>query len=69
MRLKVGDIVVLWGVGIRRLVVDSRDEIVPASGDWTFDNNMCLRTVYRVAGNEFTNQWFTENQLSTVIPR
>ena len=27
MRLKVGDIVVLWEAGVRRLIVDSRDEI------------------------------------------
>ena len=30
MRLKVGDIAILWGAGVRRLVVDSRDEIVEA---------------------------------------
>jgi len=67
--VQVGDIVVLWGVGIRRLIVDSRDEIIPASGDWSRCRDLRLRTVYRVAGNEFSNQWFTENQLAPVIPR
>jgi len=65
MPLKVGDIVVLWGVGIRRLVVDSRDEIIPVAGPSPYR----LRTVYKLAGGDLSNDWYTENQLSSVIPR
>jgi hypothetical protein len=67
MRLKVGDIAILWGAGVRRLVVDSRDEIVSAP-DKHFSGYR-LRTVYRIAGKEYSNHWFTEEQLSASIPR
>jgi len=67
MRLKVGDIAILWGAGVRRLVVDSRDEIV-SEPDKRFSEYR-LRTVYRIAGKEYSNQWFTEEHLSASIPR
>ena len=67
MRLKVGDIAILWGTGIRRLVVDERDELVEAL-DKQFSEYR-LRTVYRLAGKEYSNQWFTEEHLSASIPR
>ena len=67
MRLKVGDIAILWGAGVRRLVVDERDELVEAP-DKQF-NEYRLRTVYRIAGKEYSNHWFTEEHLSASIPR
>ena len=67
MRLKVGDIVVLWEAGVRRLVVDSRDEIVSVSKNRPTEYK--LRTVYRIAGNEYSDHWFTERQISPIIPR
>jgi len=67
MRLKIGDIAILWGAGVRRLVVDSRDEIVSAPGKQFGEYQ--LRTVYRLAGKEYSNQWFTEEHLSASIPR
>ena len=67
MRLKVGDIAILWGAGVRRLVVDERDELVEAP-DKQF-NEYRLRTVYRIAGKEYSNSWFTNYQVSPIIPR
>tara|TARA_Y100000034_G_scaffold128733_1_gene183892 strand:+ start:789 stop:992 length:204 start_codon:yes stop_codon:yes gene_type:complete len=67
MRLKIGDIAILWGAGVRRLIVDSRDEIVPAP-DKHFSGYR-LRTVYRLAGKEYSNHWFPEEHLSASIPR
>jgi hypothetical protein len=67
MRLKVGDIAILWGAGVRRLVVDSRDEIVSAPEKRL--SGYRTRTVYRIAGKEYSNHWFTEEQLSASIPR
>ena len=67
MRLKIGDIAILWGAGVRRLIVDSRDEIVPAP-DKRFSGYR-LRTVYRLAGKEYSNDWFSEEHLSASIPR
>lgn len=69
MRLRTGDIATLWGAGIRRLVVDTRDEIVPLAESWSNGSGLRLRTVYRLAGSEYSNAWFTENQLSVAIPR
>jgi len=67
MKLKVGDIAILWGTGLRRLVVDSRDEIVSAPGENS--KGYHLRTVYRLAGKEYSNSWFTNYQVSPIIPR
>ena len=67
MRLKIGDIAILWGAGVRRLIVDSRDEIVPDTGKRF--SGYRLRTVYRLAGKEYSNHWFPEEHLSASIPR
>ena len=67
MRLKVGDIAILWGAGLQRLVVDSRDEIIYAPGKNS--KGYRLRTVYRIAGKEYSNSWFTDYQISPIIPR
>jgi len=67
--MKVGDIAILWSNGIRRLIVDSRDEIVPKSGNWSKTNTYHVRTVFRLAGDEYSNDWFTEGQISSIIPR
>jgi len=66
--MNVGDIVTLNQSGIRKLIVACRDEIVPRYGGW-FDSHappqeFRMRTVYRLAGKEYSNQWFTQQDLS-----
>jgi hypothetical protein len=69
--MKVGDIVAIWGSGTRRIVVSKRDEIVPFGGAWGADETgvFRMRTVYQLAGDEFKDRWFTEDQIVRVIPR
>lgn len=65
-KLEIGDIVVVWGTGIRRLVVDSRDEI---TSDGRGLEQYRMKTVYKVAGNEYSNVWFNESEIGVVNPR
>ena len=65
-KLEVGDIVVVWGTGIRRLVIDSRDEITSGSMG---PEQYRMRTVYKVAGREYNNVWFNESEVGVVNPR
>jgi hypothetical protein len=62
---RVGDIVVIWNTGDRRLIIDRRDEIVPCE----MHNNLVLKTVFRLAGNEYKHRWFDNSEISSVIPR
>jgi hypothetical protein len=64
----IGDIAVIWNTGDRRLIIDRRDEIVPVS-DRQFSSQYQMRTVYRLAGSEYTNRWFDNSEISSVIPR
>ena len=63
MRVFVGDIVELDG-GERKLVTESRDEIVPENG-WPMHSrdNFRMRTVYRVAGK---HDWYNSDDLMLV---
>ncbi len=61
---KIGDIVTLNQSGIRKLIVATRDEIVPRNGGWFGPLELRLRTVYRLAGDEYSDQWFSQQDLS-----
>ena len=67
--MKVGDIVTVNDSGIRKLIVDTRDEIVPRNGGWFGPLELPTRTVYRLAGNEYINEWFSQQDLSRWIKR
>ena len=67
--MKVGDIVTVNDSGIRKLIVDTRDEIVPRNGGWFGPFELHTRTVYRLAGNEYNNEWFAQQDLSRWIKR
>ena len=67
--MKVGDIVTVNENGIRRLIVESRDEIVPRNGGWFGPMDLHARTVYRLAGNEYSDRWFSQHDISTWIKR
>ena len=70
MKVKIGDIVTLTRQGIRRLVVDSRDEIVPCNNKWGIASNRYkMLTVYRLAGDEYKNRWFSASEVVSVIQR
>ena len=65
--MKVGDIVTVNDSGIRKLIVDTRDEIVPRNGGWFGPLELHMRTVYRLAGDEYNNEWFAQQDLSRWI--
>ena len=67
MRIKIGDIVMLNSPNIRKLIVDRRDEIVPANSNWRDTNHLKLRTVYRLAGDEYSDQWITDREIVSVV--
>tara|TARA_A100001515_G_scaffold134437_2_gene124489 strand:- start:3923 stop:4135 length:213 start_codon:yes stop_codon:yes gene_type:complete len=69
--MNVGDIVAIWGTGTKRVIVNKRDEIVPQHGDWgaTETGIFRMRTVYRLAGDECKERWYTEDQLALLSPR
>ncbi len=67
--METGDSVEI-GNGIRRLVVDSRDEIIPCSGGFGTKNGAYrLQTVYRLAGEEYSSEWFTREEVSLFSKR
>ncbi len=58
-----GDIVLLKENGIRRIIVDERDEIVQGEAD------LKLRIGYRVAGSEFQDRWFYNTEIENISPK
>ena len=64
---QIGDIVILWGSGVRKVVVDSRTEIVPRTGDWNDPCDLRARTVYRLAGMQ--DRWFSDRDIAILSPR
>ncbi len=62
-KANVGDIVLLKENGIRRIIVDERDEIIQN------DSNLKLRVGYRVAGTEFQDRWFYNTEIENISPK
>ena len=62
-RINIGDIVSLKENGVRRVVVDERDEI--------FQNKdvLKLRIAYRVAGPEYQDRWFYNGEIENISPK
>ena len=62
-KANVGDIVLLKENGIRRIIVDERDEIVQ------YDADLKLRVGYKVAGPEFQDRWFYNTEIENISPK
>lgn len=62
-RISIGDIVALKENGVRRVVVDERDEI--------FQNNddLRLRIAYKLAGLEYQDRWFHNGEIESISPK
>ena len=69
MEVRIGDIVEISN-GERKLVVETRDEIVPCQGAWGPQNNAFrLRVVYRLAGEKYSNDWFNNEEINLFSKR
>ena len=64
---QVGDIVKVLGSDEKKIIVGSRIEIVPKTGDWSKTYELKARMMYRLAGK--TDQWFSEQDISIFSPR
>jgi hypothetical protein len=64
---KLGDIIKLNGTGEQKLIIESREEIVPIYrlNEMTYR----ARSVYRLAGEEYAKNWFVEDDMSVSIPK
>ncbi len=61
--MRTGDIVKLLSSNERKLIVETRDEIIPSGA------GLRLRIMYRLAGDEFANKWFSRQEMDPWIPR
>ena len=67
---QVGDIVKVLGTNEKKIIVGSRMEIVPASGDWAEADNrhdLCARMTYELAGKP--DRWFTISDIEILSAR
>ena len=64
---QVGDIVKVLGSGEKKIIVGTRTEIVPWSGDWTHTEELRARIMYRLAGK--VDRWFSEQDIEIFSPR
>ena len=67
---QVGDIVKVLGTNEKKIIVGSRMEIVPASGDWVEADNrhdLCARMTYELAGKP--DRWFTIGDIEILSAR
>ena len=62
-RINVGDIVSLKESGIRRIVIEERDEIFQNNEDFR------LRIAYKVAGKEYSDRWFYKAEIENISPK
>ena len=68
-KINVGDIVIIWGRGVRGIITSKRDEIIPQGGSWQQSVDFTTRTVYQVAGSESRDQWFESRELEVLSER
>tara|TARA_B100001250_G_C19244793_1_gene548039 strand:- start:300 stop:521 length:222 start_codon:yes stop_codon:yes gene_type:complete len=67
---QIGDIVKVLGTNEKKIIVDSRMEIIPASGDWSGADNrhdLCARVTYELAGKP--DRWFTIGDIEILSAR
>jgi len=62
-KVSIGDIVVLRENGVRRIVVEERDEIVQNK------DALNLRIAYKVAGPEYCERWFHNSEIENISPK
>ena len=62
MEVRIGDIVEISN-GERKLVIETREEIIPCR------NALRGRTVYRLAGEKYSNNWFNDEEVDLFSKR
>lgn len=65
--MQIGDIVKVLGSDEKKIIVGTRTEIVPWSGDWIHAEVLRARIMYRLAGK--VDRWFSEQDLEIFSPR
>jgi hypothetical protein len=68
-KINVGDIVIVWSKGVRGIIVNKRDEVVPHNEMWQAPHSYKTRTVYQIAGTELSGRWFEGRELELLSPR
>jgi len=69
MEVRIGDIVETRN-GERKLVIETRDEIVPCNGGFGRQSDAFkIRTVYRLAGEKYSNNWFSDEEINLFSKR
>jgi hypothetical protein len=61
--MRTGDIVKLLSSNERKLIVETRDEIVPSG------SGLRLKIMFRLAGDDFANRWFSRQEVDPWILR
>ena len=67
---QVGDIVKVLGTNEKKIIIGSRIEIVPATGDWSgcdARHELCARVTYELAGKP--DRWFTIGDIEILSAR
>ena len=65
--MQVGDIVKVLGTNEKKIIVDSRTEIVPFAGDWSNTDELRARVTYELAGKP--GRWFTIGDIEILSAR
>ena len=64
---QVGDIVKVLDTNEKKIIVDSRTEIVPFTGDWSNTDELRARVTYELAGKP--DRWFTVGDIEILSAR
>ena len=64
---QVGDIVKVLGTNEKKIIVGSRTEIVPFTGDWSNTDELRARVTYELAGKP--DHWFTIGDIEILSAR
>ena len=64
---QVGDIVKVLGTNEKKIIVGSRTEIVPFTGDWSNTDELRARVTYELAGKP--DRWFTIGDIEILSAR
>lgn len=64
---QVGDIVKVLGTDEKKIIIGSRTEIVPFTGDWSNTDELRARVTYELAGKP--DRWFTIGDIEILSAR
>ena len=65
--MQVGDIVKVLQTNEKKVVVNLRTEIVPISGDWSKTDEMRMRLMCQLAGDN--DRWYSKREVEMFSPR